>query len=317
MQEESDEFKKKMEELREHFGGLLGEETLKMLTEYSLGTLEHDIDDLPNVRGKVTVSGSIDRIYGVKEFSTEKRSGLVGNAKLKVSNEENKEVKAVFWNDAAKKLRSVSEGDSVTLRGFAKQKGENVEISVNQGSDVEINEKNVEELVGVLLARSAGKDGSVKCAVACDDGVFICVGQEDAAEALSQIGEGSTVKVRGGRQGKKFTVEEVEAPDGGRDVSVEFTPVASLTSLQVTNLKGRISGLGEVKQHKKRELAEIYVSDDSSRVKLVLWDDNVSTYKEADIGDFIEVYNGYPKFGWNGEMEVHCGWSCMTMLRRV
>lgn len=306
-----------MEELREHFGGLLSEETLEMLTEYSLGTLEHDIDDLPNIKGKVAVSGSIDKIYGVKEFSSEKRSGLVGNAKLKALNKEDKEIKAVFWNEAAKKLKSISEGDSVTLRGFAKQKGEDVEISVNQGSDVEINEKSVEEFMGVLVAKTIENDGSIKCAVACNNGVNIFVGREEAATALKQIEESSTVKIKGGRQGKKFTVDEIEVSEEARDLGVSFTSISNLNSMQVTNLKGRVSGLGEIKKHKKKELAELYVSDDSGRVKLVLWEDNVSAYREADIGDFIEVYNGYPKIGWDGEMEVHCGWSCMTMLRRA
>lgn len=305
-----------MKELKEHFGGLLSEETLKMLTEYSLGTLEHDVDDLPHIRGKVTVSGSVDKIYGVKEFSTEKRSGLVGNARLTVDKKD-KEIKAVFWNDAAKRLNSISEGDSVTLRGFAKHKGENVEISVNQGSDVEVNEKNVEELTGMLLAKIRGNDDSIKCAVACEDGIIICVGQKDAEKSLREIDEGSIVRIWGGKQGKKFTIDHVDVSEEGKEIKVVFTPVTSLTSLQVTNLKGRVSGLGKIKQHKKRELAEIYISDDSGRVKLVLWDDNVSTYSEADIGDFIEVYNGYPKIGWNGEMEVHCGWSCMTTSRRA
>lgn len=317
MPERSEEFKNKLKELREHFGGLLSDETLEMLTEYSLGILEHDIDDLPNIRGKVTVSGSIDKIYGVREFSTEKRSGIVGNARLTVSDRDNKEMRAVFWNDAAKKLKSVSEGDYVILRGFARQKGNDVEISVNQDSDVEIKEKNVEELVGVLLAKKEEND-SFKCAVACDR-VFICVGQGDSSESLRQIEEGSTIKIKGGKQGKKFTVDKVEASSENKEigVSVDFTPVASLTSLQVTNVKGRVSGLGKIKHHKNRELAEIYISDDSGRVKLVLWDDNVSIYREADIGDFIEVYNGYPKIGWNGEMEVHCGWNCMTVMRRA
>ncbi|MFO7967729.1 MAG: OB-fold nucleic acid binding domain-containing protein [Archaeoglobaceae archaeon] len=317
MPERSEEFKDKKKELREHFGGLLSDETLEMLTEHSLGILEHDIDDLPNIRGKVTVSGSVDKIFGVKEFSTEKRSGLVGNARLTVSGGDNRELKAVFWNDAAEKLRCISEGDSVTLKGFAKQKGEKVEISVNQGSDVEVKEKNVEEVVGVLLAQSGGKDGPVKCAVACDDGVLICSGKGDASEDLRQIEEGTTVKIRGGRQEKKFSVDEVEVLGEAKDIDVGFTSVADLASLQVTNVKGRVSGLGKIKQHKKRELAETYISDESGRVKLVLWDDNVSIYREADIGDLIEVYNGYPKLDWNGEMEVHCGWSCMTMLRRA
>ncbi len=318
MPERNEELENKKKELKEHFGGLLSDETLEMLTEYSLGILEHDIDDLPNIRGKVTVSGSIGKIFGVKEFSTEKGSGLVGNAKLTVSGGENKELKAVFWNDAAEKLKSISEGDSVTLKGFAKQKGENVEISVNQGSDVEVKEKNVEELVGVLLARNRGKDGTVKCAVSCDDGVLICDGRGNAAEALSKIEDGSTIKVKGGRQEKKFSVEEVEVlGDAQSGFGAEFTPVTSLTSFQVANLKGRVSGLGKLKQHKNRELAEIYISDESGRVKLVLWDDNVSIYREADIGDSIEVYNGYSKLDWNEEMEVHCGWSCMTTLRRA
>ncbi|MFP3945302.1 MAG: hypothetical protein ACLFVI_00210 [Archaeoglobaceae archaeon] len=316
MQEESDELKKKIEELREHFGSLISEETLRMLAEYSLGTLEHDIDDLPNIRGKVTVSGSIQKLYGVKEFSNEKRSGLVGNAKVKVNSEGDKEIRAVFWNDAAEKLKNVSEGDSVTLRGFAKQKGEDVEISVNQESDVEIVERNIEEFHGVLLAKRL-EDDIAKCAVSFDDGIKIFVCHRTAAESLKQIEGSSTVKIRGGRRGKNFEADELEVSEEGKDIDVEFTPVASLTSLKVTNLKGRVSGLGKIKQHKNRELAETYISDDSGRVKLVLWDENVSAYREADIGDHIEVYNGYPKIGWDGEMEVHCGWSCMTILRRA
>jgi replication factor A1 len=154
-----------------------------------------------------------------------------------------RKIKAVFWNNAARILSDISEGDILRIKGYLRKNKGEVELSVNHPSDMEVLEKNSAE--------------------------------------------------------------------------VEFTPVSKLEPLVHSSIKGRISGFGDVKNFKKKMLAELYISDDTGRVRLILWEDKVSIYRKADIGDIIEIYNGYPKVGWDGEMEVHCGWNCTTMLRRV
>ncbi|MEM0214651.1 MAG: OB-fold nucleic acid binding domain-containing protein [Archaeoglobaceae archaeon] len=76
----------------------------------------------------------------------------------------------------------------------------------------------------------------------------------------------------------------------------EFTKIAEITPGRV-NIKGRVSGIGDP------ELAnELYVSDDSGRVRVMVWDKEI--YYKAEIGMKIEIYNGYAKEGKKG-IEVH------------
>ncbi|MDI9610959.1 MAG: SOSS complex subunit B family protein [Archaeoglobales archaeon] len=76
----------------------------------------------------------------------------------------------------------------------------------------------------------------------------------------------------------------------------EFTKVAEITPGRV-NIKGRVSGIGDP------ELAnELYVSDDSGRVRVMVWDKEI--YYKAEIGMEVEIYNGYAKEGKKG-IEVH------------
>jgi len=313
MNEESEDFKKKMEELREHFGGLVSEETLKLLASYSLGCIpEIDLDNAANFRGKVAVSGEVLKVYGVRDFSGSKGEGTFASILLRLNSQEKNTVRAVFWNDATKAIENLSEGDRVKLRGYVRKKDESIEISVNSRSDVEITEKKVKKIHGAYIGIVDDKTG--KAAILSEEGIHVFnAGQ--ILKRFESIKSGSSIKVTVIGAGKELNAIDVEESD--EEFKIEFTPVSELTPLKNSNLRGRISGFGELRSYKKRTLAEIYLSDKTGRVKLILWDDNISIYRKADIGDIIEVYNGYPKVGWDGELEVHCGWSCITMLKKA
>lgn len=76
----------------------------------------------------------------------------------------------------------------------------------------------------------------------------------------------------------------------------EFTKISEITPGRV-NIKGRVSGIGDP------ELAnEIFISDESGRVRVVVWDKDI--YFKAEIGAKVEIYNGYAKEGKKG-IEVH------------
>jgi hypothetical protein len=76
----------------------------------------------------------------------------------------------------------------------------------------------------------------------------------------------------------------------------EFTKISEITPGRV-NVRGRISGIGDP------EIAnEIYISDESGRIRVVVWDKEI--YRKAEVGLLVEIYNGYAKEGKRG-IEVH------------
>lgn len=78
--------------------------------------------------------------------------------------------------------------------------------------------------------------------------------------------------------------------------SQQFTKISEITPGKV-NIRGRVSGIGDP------EFAnEIYLSDESGRVRVIVWDKEI--YYKAEIGMVIEIYNGFAKEGKKG-IEVH------------
>ncbi|MCS7144579.1 MAG: OB-fold nucleic acid binding domain-containing protein [Archaeoglobaceae archaeon] len=78
--------------------------------------------------------------------------------------------------------------------------------------------------------------------------------------------------------------------------SQEFVKISEILPGKV-NVRGRVSGIGDP------DLAnEIYLSDESGRVRVLIWDKEI--YYKAEIGMRMEIYNGYAKEGKNG-IEIH------------
>ncbi len=115
--------------------------------------------------------------------------------------------------------------------------------------------------------------------------------------------EGLKVVLRGYAKGGEINVFDV----ADVEIKTEFSKISSVIPESRVNLKGKISGIGIVKEVKSSRIAEIYVSDESGRIRVVLWNDKIDVYKKADIGDEIEIFNGYVKVGRDGELEVHVG----------
>ena len=83
---------------------------------------------------------------------------------------------------------------------------------------------------------------------------------------------------------------------------IEFTNISELIPEEPANIKGRISGIGDPKRAN-----EIFISDETGRIKAILWDDKREIYYKVDIGDLIEIINSRVKISRNGEMEIHIG----------
>ncbi|MGE4375698.1 MAG: OB-fold nucleic acid binding domain-containing protein, partial [Methanoculleus sp.] len=58
----------------------------------------------------------------------------------------------------------------------------------------------------------------------------------------------------------------------------------------------------------KGYVTSINVTDETGRVRVSLWGDLYRLLENADLGCRVEIMGGQVKNGWNGELEVSCGW---------
>lgn len=78
--------------------------------------------------------------------------------------------------------------------------------------------------------------------------------------------------------------------------SEKFVKISEIVPGKV-NIRGKVSGIGDP------EIAnEIYLSDETGRVRVILW--NKEIYWKAEIGMELEIYNCYAKKGSKG-VEIH------------
>lgn len=89
------------------------------------------------------------------------------------------------------------------------------------------------------------------------------------------------------------TIEELASYSNS---GIKFTKISEIGPGRV-NIKGRISGIGS-----PETANEIFVSDETGRIRVLLWDREI--YYKAEIGMNIEIYNGFVKEGKKG-LEVH------------
>ncbi len=301
-----DEYRRRLQEFKEHFGDLIDDETLKLLVDYSFGRIPTTrLSELANKRGKVAVEGVIERILSVREFVKDERRGLVANTILR---DENARVRVTFWNDSAELIKAgdIVEGCRVRLRGFVKRR-DGIELSVNDPSDVEILEDSREKIRGIVLATNG-----TKIALKHGSSVKVCT-----LKCEAQLRRGDVIEALGFGN-EEFVITELRVINNVEiDFSSVFTPICKIIPLQKVNVRGRISGLNGVRLVKGKDLAEVFISDETDRVKVLLWGEHAKLYREIDVGDEVEIYNAYPKIGWDGEIEVHCGWSTVIALQKL
>ncbi len=129
----SERLPKTLEEIREHFGGLIDDVTAELLEAYINGKEPVvRLSEIASKKGKVLIEGLVVRVFPVRYFSREGREGKVGSIYLK----DDCVVRVNFWNDAATIIETgdVVEGAKLRLRGYSRDG----EVHVNDPSDVEI-----------------------------------------------------------------------------------------------------------------------------------------------------------------------------------
>jgi replication factor A1 len=96
------------------------------------------------------------------------------------------------------------------------------------------------------------------------------------------------------------------------DYSEPLTPIADIGINSSYSVSGHVSGLDEIREFEradgtKNRVSNIYISDDTGRIKVVLWSEHAEIVNELDIGSEIRIIDAYAKPGRNEEVELSAG----------
>jgi len=113
---------------------------------------------------------------------------------------------------------------------------------------------------------------------------------------------------------------ELQTGSGGSiiksDKEVEYsetiTPIADIGINSAYSVTGFVSGLDEIREFErqdgtKNKVSNIYISDDTGRIKVALWGEHADIVNELDIGSEISIIDAFAKSGLNEEVELSAG----------
>ncbi len=145
---------------------------------------------------------------------------------------------------------------------------------------------------------------------------------DEKADFAEKIKADDTVEIINGYARENNFNQEVEIQIGSyglikkSDRSVEFresfTPIADIVAGDLFSIKGHVSGIDEIKEFVRQDgtqdmVANIYVSDETGRIRLALWGEHATTVNDIDIDSRIEVIDAYSKYGLKDEIELNVG----------
>ncbi|MCZ7399140.1 MAG: OB-fold nucleic acid binding domain-containing protein [Candidatus Methanoperedens sp.] len=172
------------------------------------------------------------------------------------------------------------------------------------------------------FARKDGTTGKVTNVTLGDDTGKIRITLWDKKADEPGFKAGDTVEITNAyaRENTFSNQTELQLGSGGRvaksnavvDYSEPLTPIADIGINSAYSVSGHVSGLDEIREFErpdgtKNKVSNIYVSDDTGRIKVALWGEHADLVNELDIGSEIRIIDAYAKSGRNEEVELSAG----------
>lgn len=339
------DFEARVEEKVSLMGELCDRRTAAMLVAREFGEMELKIDRIRPETGKVTFLGKVISISMVHEFP--RSDGSVGRVANLSIGDETGTVRIVLWDDLVEPVArgEIAAGETFRVRGFTREGYFGTEVTVDRGgleeveADIEtrVEPHKISEIradMGEItiiakvidpgeirrFARRDGTAGLVRSVTLGDDsGKIRLTLWNEMAEM--EIEAGDTLEVGNALSRERYGQVEIQA--GGystvrkSEVAVDYqeriTPVSEVEAGSTFSVSGFVTGLGEVREFQRDDgtvgrVANIYVSDDTGRVRVALWNDHVNLIEKIDLGSRIDISDCLARSGWNGELELSCGW---------
>ncbi|KCZ72148.1 single-stranded DNA-binding protein [Candidatus Methanoperedens nitroreducens] len=170
--------------------------------------------------------------------------------------------------------------------------------------------------------RKDGTTGKVTNLTLGDETGKIRVTLWDSKAESADFKIGDTVEIINGyaRENTFSNQIELQLGSGGNimksntavDYSETFTQIADIGINSAYSVTGHVSGLDEIREFDrpdgtKNKVSNIYVSDDTGRIRVALWGEHAELVNELDIGSEISIIDAFAKPGRNEEIELSAG----------
>ena len=168
--------------------------------------------------------------------------------------------------------------------------------------------------------RKDGGQGQVRTVLLGDETGKIRLTLWDTQAAMP-LEKGETIEVTNGSSRERYGSLEIQTGSYSSvkksSKKVQFremmAPIADLKPGMLASVCGFVTGLGEVREFQRDDgkagrVANIYISDDTGRIRVALWGEHVDLLQGLDLGYKAEIIDALAKSGWNEELELSCGW---------
>lgn len=216
--------------------------------------------------------------------------------------------------------------------GTLSQTEEEIEIkqASNKISDIKEKMGNL-NVIGVLLDKSeirtfTKKDGTLgrvgNITIGDDSGKIRVTLWDEKNDNIMDFKPGDTIEIINGYARTNNFNQQVELQIGNHGVirntqmavmyEETFTPIEKIVPGESYSIKGVVSGLGDIKEFTKDDgttnmVSNIYVSDDTGRIRISLWADHALIVEDIDIEIPIQIIDAYAKSGFNEDVELSAG----------
>ena len=342
------EFQDKVEEKVALMAGLCDGRTAAMLVARDLGSSEilTKIGSIRPEMGNVSFAGRVISISEIREFS--RSDGSMGRVVNMTLADETGSVRLALWDENVELVRSgeLKIDQCLKVRGLAREGYAGTEVSLSRGGGLEEVDLDIRprqeaykiaelkadmgdvSLLGMVVdpgevrefLRKDGRAGRVRTVVLGDETgkIRLTLWDDQAAMPLEN---GESLEVMGCSCRERYGSLELSA---GRQSALKksskkvvflesITPIQDLEPGIICSVAGFVTGLGEVREFQRDDgkagrVANIYISDDTGRIRVALWGDHVDLIQGLDLGWRAEIIDAQAKSGWNDELELSCGW---------
>ena len=343
-----EEFQVKVDEKVALMAGLCDGRTAAMLVARDLGTVEvtTKISSIRPEMGVVTFIGRVVSVSNVREFS--RSDGSIGRVANLVVADETGSVRVALWDENVELVRSgdLKVDQCLKVRGLAKEGYAGTEVSLSRSGGIEEVDQDIKvrrepykiaeiksDMSEISLIASVVDPGAVREFIRKDGGKgqvrTVLLGDETGKIRLTLWNEhasmplekGETLEVANGSSRERYGALEISTGSYSTvkkspkkvQYSEKLTPISDLKAGTIVSVGGFVTGLGEVRQFQREDgragkVANIYISDQTGRIKVALWGDHVDLLQGLDLGYRAEIIDAQAKSGWNDELELSCGW---------
>lgn len=145
---------------------------------------------------------------------------------------------------------------------------------------------------------------------------------DEVADLTNELEVDDSVEIVNGYAKENNFNQQVEMQVGNRSVikkieeevvfKESFTPISDIIPGEPYSIAGQVSGLGEIREFNRDDgtvnmVSNIYVSDDTGRIRIALWGDHALLVDQLDIDMNIEIMDAFSKSGFNDEIELSAG----------